>query len=103
PLVECRPERPAFGTFAPFSRASFRPIAIACLPLFTVPPLPPFPLFSLPLFIRCIALFTVLLLLLPYRAMISSFARGPTRCRPVCPGRRATAPAASLPDTATPH
>lgn len=32
-----------FGTFAPFLRASDKPIAIACLRLFTFPPLPPLP------------------------------------------------------------
>ena len=31
------------GTFAPFLRASERPIAIACLRLLTLPPLPPLP------------------------------------------------------------
>ena len=54
------------GTFAPFLRASERPIAIACLRLFTVPPLPPLPLLSVPLFLRRIALATVLLAALPY-------------------------------------
>src|SRR5690349_4889389 len=34
------------GTFAPLARASERPIAIACLRLFTLPPLPPRPLRS---------------------------------------------------------
>lgn len=41
------------GTFAPDLRASDRPIAIACLRLFTF--LPDFPDFSLPRFISCIA------------------------------------------------
>jgi len=46
------------GTFAPFSRASDNPIAIACSRLFTRPPRPPFPLFNVPFFLRCIALST---------------------------------------------
>src|SRR3954470_3685442 len=54
------------GTFFPFLRASERPMAIACLRLFTVPPLPPLPLLSVPFFRRCIALFTRLLAALPY-------------------------------------
>ena len=36
------------GTLAPFSRASDNPIAIACLRLFTLPPLPPRPRLSVP-------------------------------------------------------
>ena len=36
------------GTFLPFLRAFDRPIAIACLRLFTLPPLPPRPLFAFP-------------------------------------------------------
>jgi len=54
--------RPAFrlgGTFAPFLRASARPMAIACLRLFTVPPLPPLPLFSVPFLRLCIARLTL--------------------------------------------
>jgi hypothetical protein len=43
------------GTFAPFSRASDKPIAIACLRLFTFRPEP---LFSVPFFRRRIALST---------------------------------------------
>jgi hypothetical protein len=54
------------GTFAPFLRASERPIAMACLRLFTVPPFPPLPDLSVPLFSRCTALFTDLLAALPY-------------------------------------
>src|SRR3569833_1327050 len=54
------------GTFAPFLRASDSPIAMACLRLFTLPPLPPLPLFNVPFFRRCIALFTRLLAALPY-------------------------------------
>ena len=44
------------GTFAPFFLASDRPIAIACFRLFTVPPFPPRPDFSVPFFRRRIAL-----------------------------------------------
>ena len=44
------------GTFAPFARASESPIAMACLRLFTVPPLPPRPLLSVPFFRRRMAL-----------------------------------------------
>ena len=50
-----------FGTFAPFLRASESPMAMACLRLFTVPPLPPFPERSVPRFLLRIALATVLL------------------------------------------
>ena|SRR5207244_657135 len=35
-----------FGTLAPFFLASESPIAMACLRVFTRPPLPPFPLFK---------------------------------------------------------
>ncbi len=55
-----------FGTFFPFSRASDSPMAIACLRLFTFPPLPPFPLFSVPFFCLLTALSTSLPLLLEY-------------------------------------
>jgi hypothetical protein len=41
-------------------------MAMACLRLFTVPPFPPFPDFSVPRFSRCIALFTLLPAALPY-------------------------------------
>src|SRR5215212_2269307 len=54
------------GTFPPFFRASESPIAIACLRLFTRPPLPPRPLFSVPFFLRRIALPTLLLADRPY-------------------------------------
>ena len=54
------------GTFAPFFRASDRPIAIACFRLFTVPPFPPGPDFSVPRFLRRIALATFLLAARPY-------------------------------------
>src|SRR5689334_11236872 len=49
------------GTFAPFFRASERPIAIACLRLLTLPPCPLLPRFRVPRFRRCIALLTLLL------------------------------------------
>jgi hypothetical protein len=52
------------GTFAPFSRASESPIAIACLRLVTFLPLRP--LFSVPFFLRRIADSTRLLAALPY-------------------------------------
>jgi hypothetical protein len=55
-----------FGTFAPFFRASERPIAIACLRLFTLPPLPPLPERKVPFFFRRIALATVLPAAFPY-------------------------------------
>ena len=60
--------RPVFfrGTLAPFSRASDRPIAIACLRLFTLPPRPPGPLVSVPFLRRRIALATRLLAAFPY-------------------------------------
>ena len=54
------------GTFAPFSRASLRPMAMACFRLFT---LRPDPLFSVPFFLRCIADLTRLPAALPYLAM----------------------------------
>jgi hypothetical protein len=57
------------GTFAPFSRASLNPIAIACLRLFTVPP---DPLFSVPFFFRCIADLTFFDADFPYFAMLPS-------------------------------
>src|SRR6202012_2643469 len=47
------------GTFAPFLRASERPMAMACLRLVTFLPLRP--LFSLPSFISCISVSTCLL------------------------------------------
>jgi hypothetical protein len=55
------------GTFAPFSRASDNPIAIACLRLFTVLPLRP--LFSDPFFRRRMALSTVLFAFFEYLAI----------------------------------
>src|ERR1700758_2605258 len=47
-----------FGTRLPFLRALERPIAIACLRLFTLPPLPPRPLFAVPFLYRRISLST---------------------------------------------
>ena len=55
------------GTFAPFSRASDKPIAIACARLLTRPPRPPLLRRSVPFFRRRIALSTLLLAALPYR------------------------------------
>jgi hypothetical protein len=54
------------GTFAPFFRASDSPMAIACLRLFTLPPLPPRPLLSVPFLRRRIALATRFPADLPY-------------------------------------
>src|SRR5205085_188412 len=54
------------GTLAPFLRASESPMAIACLRLFTLPPLPPLPDLSVPRLRRRIALSTVLPAALPY-------------------------------------
>jgi hypothetical protein len=53
------------GTFAPSSRASLSPIAIACSRLFTFG-WRPAPLFSVPRFRSCIARSTLLLAALPY-------------------------------------
>src|SRR5882762_7951687 len=55
-----------FGTLAPFSRASDNPIAIACLRLVTLPPLPALPERRVPFFLRRMALATVLPAALPY-------------------------------------
>ena len=64
-----RPPERLRGTFAPFCRASFRPIAIACLRLFTVRPEP---LFSVPFFLRRMADFTFFDADFPYFAIRSS-------------------------------
>src|SRR5882757_5408886 len=61
------------GTLARFLRASESPIAIACFRLFTVPPLPPRPDLSVPLFFRRIALPTVFRAALPYLALPDDF------------------------------
>ena len=55
------------GTFAPFFRASDRPIAIACFRLVTFPPRPPLPLRNVPAFSRRMALSTLLLAASLYR------------------------------------
>jgi hypothetical protein len=65
-LEPLRDELGLRGTFAPFFRASLRPIAIACLRLFTRPP---DPLFSVPFFRRRIADSTLFEADLPYFAM----------------------------------
>src|SRR5882757_4433886 len=54
------------GTLAPFLRASERPMAIACLRLVTLPPLPPLPERSVPFFSRRMAFSTLLLAASPY-------------------------------------
>jgi len=50
PLVFFRPPLDFLrdGTFAPFARASDKPMAIACFRLVTLPPLPPRPLAAFP-------------------------------------------------------
>jgi len=58
------------GTFAPFSRASLRPIAIACFRLLTRRP--ERPLFSVPRFRRRIADSTLFDAFLPYLAIETS-------------------------------
>src|SRR6185437_3211808 len=55
------------GTFAPARRASERPMAIACLRLFTLRP--ERPLRSVPALRSCIARLTLLWAFFPYRAM----------------------------------
>ena len=62
------------GTRLPFRRALERPIAIACLRLFTFPPLPPLPLFAVPRLYRCISLSTSFEALRAYFLAISSSA-----------------------------
>jgi hypothetical protein len=63
------------GTFAPFFLASLRPMAIACLRLFTRPP---DPLFNVPFLRRRIADFTVFEAAFPYFAIDTSRAGGQT-------------------------
>src|SRR5258705_6058085 len=65
-----------FGTFAPASRASERPIAIACLRLVTR--LPDRPLFSVPRLRSCIARSTFLPAFFPYLAMHTLHTGGPS-------------------------
>lgn len=67
-----------FGIFAPALRASDRPIAMACLRLFTF--LPDLPLFSVPRFISCMARSTFRLLLLFLAAMSSPHAALVSAC-----------------------
>lgn len=61
------------GTFAPFFRASDRPMAIACSRLFTCPPLPPLLRLSVPRLRRRMALSTFLLAERPYRRLLLDF------------------------------
>jgi hypothetical protein len=61
------------GTFAPFSRASDKPIAMAYLRLFTV--LPDLPLFSAPSFFLCIAFSTLSCAVFEYFAIIQKLIR----------------------------
>jgi hypothetical protein len=68
------------GTLAPFFRASESPIAIACLRLFTTPPLPPFPERSVPFFSRRTAFSTLLPAALPYLRLLD-FLREPALLR----------------------
>jgi hypothetical protein len=84
------PERDDFrGTLAPLSRASLRPIAIACLRLVTRRPEP---LFNVPFFRRRIADSTFLDADLPYLAIQTSAFCLQTTCwmeRPSRPGHQA--------------
>src|SRR5207237_6475231 len=52
------PQRFLRGTFFPFFRALESAMAIACLRLFTLPPLPPRPLLARPRLYRCISRLT---------------------------------------------
>jgi hypothetical protein len=61
------------GTFAPFFLASDRPIAIACLRLFTLPPFPPRPDLSVPFLRRRIALRTLFEAAFPYFRLPDDF------------------------------
>jgi len=65
------------GTFPPSLRAWERPIAIACLRLFTF--FPERPLLSVPLFRSCIALRTLSDAFFPYLATAHSFRYSPDR------------------------
>jgi hypothetical protein len=78
------------GTLAPFSRASFRPMAIACFRLFT---LRPDPLLSVPFLRRCMADSTLFDAFLPYLAILAT--SGPAACKPrALPARVSSALAA---------
>src|SRR5208283_2015720 len=59
-----------FGTFAPFLRASERPMAIACFLLVTTLPLPPFPERRVSSFSRRTALSALLPAAFPYFAIL---------------------------------
>jgi hypothetical protein len=86
-LLEVLLERDDFrlGTFAPFFRASLRPIAIACLRLLTFCPEP---LFNVPFFRRRIVDFTLLDAELPYLAIASSAQlRATFHCRSISHAR----------------
>ena len=73
-----------FGTFAPAFRAFDKPIAIACLRLFTL--LPPFPLFSVPRFLSRIVSSTFSDAFLLYLAIsCSPFALGTASQFPLKP------------------
>ncbi len=63
---------PFFGTFAPASRASDKPMAIACFLLVTF--LPDLPLFSVPCLRSCIAFSTLSCAFLPYLAILTPYA-----------------------------
>src|SRR5262245_26542309 len=58
-------------------------MAMACLRLFTVPPFPPLPLFSVPRFRLCIARFTSLLALRLYLRPFDFLAMMPSLTAPV--------------------
>src|SRR3954469_19842010 len=70
------------GTLAPARRASDRPMAIACLRLFTV--LPVLPLFSSPRLRSCIAGFTLVDAFFPYLAMRILLSRWAAAKSPAC-------------------
>lgn len=84
------------GTFAPFLRASDRPIATACFRLFTFPPCPALPRRSVPRLRRRIALSTLLLAFLPYfrpvdfREDVFFVAMEYSVCERTCPSGAAT-------------
>jgi hypothetical protein len=63
------------GTFAPARRASDKPMAIACLRLFTF--FPERPLFNVPRLRSCIARFTFCAAFFPYLAIIASVTSSP--------------------------
>ena len=69
PILDDRFHDRGDGTFAPFSRASLKPMAMACLRLFTVRP---DPLLSVPRLRRRIADATAFDAALPYFAMLAS-------------------------------